>query len=66
MTSENDQVSDHDLLIEAITVLEMLKEGFENHLAHHNKRENIMLGVTLTSIVTMLVTMLTLLFKSVV
>ncbi len=63
MGSDNEQMSDHDLLIEAITVLEMLKEGFDNHLAHHNKRETIMLTVTLTSIVTVLVMVFTILFK---
>lgn len=35
--------SDHDLLIQTVTILAVLEKQFSNHLTHHEKEKNIYL-----------------------
>lgn len=51
----SNNVSDHDLLVELKTLMEVVRKGQENHLAHHNKRDLMMLAVTLGALFTALV-----------
>lgn len=43
--------SDHDLLIELHTKVDILTTGQNNHLAHHSRRDVAMLSVTLSSVI---------------
>jgi len=52
MEQESKERSDHDLLIEAITILREVKKGHENHLEHHRRHDSVMLSVTLGSLFT--------------
>ena len=54
--------SDHDLLIETVTIVREVKKGHENHLEHHRKHEMLMLSITITSIFTAIISILTAVF----
>jgi len=53
--SSKDIKSDHDLLVEVITLLHIVKQRQENHLEHHRRKDIMMLSVTLGSIFTALI-----------
>ena len=52
---DNDQVPDHDLLIELRAIVQILKTGQDNHLEHHRKHDLMMLTVTIGSIFTSII-----------
>lgn len=47
------EMSDHDILIEAVTILKELKVDFDNHLVHHFRYSLLAWGVALSAIVTL-------------
>lgn len=50
--------NDHDLLIEAITILKELKTDFENHLVHHFRYSLLAWGVALSAIITLAIALI--------
>ena len=52
------QNSDHDLLVELNTKVDIIMKSLDNHLAHHSKWQIAMLSITFTSIVTALIAIL--------
>jgi len=52
------KLSDHELLIKTVTILERVEKGFNNHLEHHRKHDTVMLAVTLGAIFTAMVSIL--------
>jgi len=53
--------SDHDILIEVKTIVEGLKEQFDNHLTHHFRYNLMAWGVALGAIVTLAIALVKLL-----
>lgn len=51
-------MNDHDLLIEAITILKELKVDFDNHLKHHFRYSMLAWGVALSAIVTLAIALI--------
>ena len=49
--------SDHDLLIECVTLLGVLERQFSNHLEHHNREKNIYLKATIFAVITAFVSL---------
>ena len=53
--------SDHDILIEVKTIVEGLKEQFDNHLTHHFRYNLMAWGVALGAIITLAIGLIKLL-----
>ena len=51
-------MNDHDLLIEAVTILKELKTDFDNHLIHHFRYNILAWGVALSAIVTLAIALI--------
>jgi len=51
-------MNDHDLLIEAITILKELKVDFDNHLKDHKKYMYLALSTAIGAIVTLAITLI--------
>ena len=51
-------MSDHDLLIESVTILKELKVDFDNHLSHHFRYSMLACGVALSAIVTLAIALI--------
>lgn len=49
---------DHDILIEAVTILKELKMDFDNHLIHHFRYSILAWSVALGAIVTMAIALI--------
>ena len=48
-------MSDHDLLVRTVTLVEVIRTGHDNHLEHHRRHDLAMLSVTIGSLFTALI-----------
>lgn len=51
-------MNDHDLLIEAVTILKELKVDFDNHLVHHFRYTMLISSIALGAIVTLAIALI--------
>ncbi len=51
-------MNDHDLLIEAVTILKELKVDFDNHLSHHFRYTLLACSVALGAIITLAIALI--------
>lgn len=51
-------MSDHDMIIEAVTILKELKVDFDNHLQDHKKYMYLALSTAIGAIITLAITLI--------
>jgi len=51
-------MNDHDLLIEAVTILKELKRDFDNHLVHHFRYNILAWSIAAGAIVTLAIALI--------